>query len=107
MRPIVVRSLHIQSLRIRKSVPLSAVIGNNRIRQELDDPTYAIKKCSLYCYHNHQTPKEIVSTLTFELKTRLKLSVDEVGLLLRHFYGYSSVCFLKPATPLRLPARLN
>ena len=30
---------------------------------------------------------------------RLKLKVDEVGLLLRCLYGYNSVCFLKPATP--------
>ena len=56
-----------------------------------------------------QTPqsKQIVSTLTFELERRLKVKVDEVGLLLRHLYGYNSVCFLKQATPLRLPGRLN
>ena len=35
------------------------------------------------------------------------MKVDEVGLLLRNLYGYNSVCFLKPATPLRLPGRLN
>ena len=28
--------------------------------------------------------------------------VDEVGPLLRHLFGYNSVSFLKPATPLRL-----
>ena len=38
---------------------------------------------------------------------RLNLNVNEVGLLLRHLYGYNSVCFLKPATPFRLPGRLN
>ena len=35
------------------------------------------------------------------------MKVDEVGLLLRHLYRYNSACFLKPATPLRLPGRLN
>ena len=55
----------------------------------------------------HQNPKQIVSTLAFELERRLKVKVDEVELLLRHLYGYNSVCFLKPATPLRLPGRLN
>ena len=44
-------------------------------------------------------PKQIVSNLTFELERRLKLKVDEVGFLLRHLYGYNSVCFLKPPTP--------
>ena len=48
-----------------------------------------------------------MSTLTVELERRLKVKVDEVELLLRHFYGYNSVCFLKPATPLGLPGRLN
>ena len=43
----------------------------------------------------------------FELERRLKVKVDEVGLLLRHLYGYNSVCFLQPATSLRLPGRLN
>ena len=38
---------------------------------------------------------------------RPKLMVDEVGLLLRHLYGYNSVCFLKPATPLMLPGPLK
>ena len=33
--------------------------------------------------------------------------VDEVGLLLLHLYRYNSVCFLKQATSLRLPERLN
>ena len=40
--------------------------------------------------HKHNNPKQIVSTLIFELKRRLKL-LDEVGLLLRHLYGYNSV----------------
>ena len=35
------------------------------------------------------------------------MKVDEVGLLLRHLYGYNSVCFLKSATPLRLQGGLN
>ena len=35
------------------------------------------------------------------------MKVDEVGLLLRHLYGYNSICFLKPVTPLNLPGRLN
>ena len=48
-----------------------------------------------------------MNTLTFELERRVKLKVDEVGLLLRRLYGYNSVCFLKPATLLRLPRRLN
>ena len=45
--------------------------------------------------------------LTFELNRRLKLKVDEVGVLLQFFYGYNSVCVLKLAIPLRLPARLS
>ena len=45
--------------------------------------------------------------MTFELERRLKVKVDKAGLVLRHFYGYNSVCFLKPATPLMLPGRLN
>ena len=57
--------------------------------------------------HKHHNPKQIVSTLTFVLETRLKLKVDEVGLLLQHLYEYNSVCFLKQATPLRLPGRSN
>ena len=48
-----------------------------------------------------------MSTLTVELERPLKVKVDEVGLLLRHLYGYNSVCFLKPATPLGKPGRLN
>ena len=28
------------------------------------------------------------------------MKVDEPGLLLRHLYGYNSVCFLNQATPL-------
>ena len=51
--------------------------------------------------------EEIVSTLTFELDRRLKLKVDKVGPLLRFLYGCNSICFLKPATPLRLPERLD
>ena len=35
------------------------------------------------------------------------MKVDEVGLLLRHLYGYGSACFLKPATPIRFAGRLN
>ena len=35
------------------------------------------------------------------------MKIDDVGLLLRHLYGYDSVCFLKPVTPLKLPGRLN
>ena len=49
----------------------------------------------------------MVSTLTVDLERPLKAKVDEVGLLLRHFYGYNSVCFLKPVNPLKLPGRLN
>ena len=45
-------------------------------------------------YHEHHSLKQIVSTLTFELENRLKLKVDEVGLLLRHLYGYNSVWLL-------------
>ena len=56
---------------------------------------------------NRNTNIQIVSTLTFELERRLKVKVDELGLLLRHLYGYNSVCFLKQATPLRQPERLN
>ena len=48
-----------------------------------------------------------MSTLTFELERRLQLNVDDVGLLLRHLYGYNSVCFLKRATRLSLPGQLN
>ena len=59
------------------------------------------------CYNKHHNPKQIVGTLTFELERQLKVNVDEVSLLLRHLYGYNSVYFLKPATPLRLPRRLN
>ena len=57
--------------------------------------------------HKHHNPKQVVSTLTVELERPLKLKVDNVGLLLRHLYGYNSVCFLKPVTPLKLPGRLN
>ena len=51
--------------------------------------------------------EQIVSSLTFELDRRLKLKVDYVGLFLSVLYGYNSVSFLKPATPLKLPTRLN
>ena len=51
--------------------------------------------------------KQSVGTLTFELERQLAVEVDEVGLLLRHLYGYNSVCFLKQATPLRLPGRMD
>ena len=52
-------------------------------------------------------PKQIVSILTFESQRRLKVKVDEVGLLLRHLKGYYSVCFIKPVTPLRLLGHCN
>ena len=32
----------------------------------------------------HPNPKGIVSTLSFEMERRLKLKVDDVGLLIRH-----------------------
>ena len=35
------------------------------------------------------------------------MKVDKFGLLYRHFHGYCPVCFLTPATLLRLPGRLN
>jgi len=41
------------------------------------------------------------------MERRLKLNVDEVGLFLRHLYGYYSVSFFKPVTPLSFPGRLN
>ena len=44
---------------------------------------------------------------SFELERRLKLKVDEVGRLLRYFYGYNSISFLILATALRLPGRWN
>ena len=52
-------------------------------------------------------PKHIVSTLTFELETRLKLNVYEVGLFLRHLSGYNSSRILKPVNPYRLPGRFD
>ena len=67
----------------------------------------SINWCSPCCYHKAHNLKQIVSTLTFELDRLLKLKVDEDGLLLLHLYGNNSICFLKAATPLRLPARLN
>ena len=51
--------------------------------------------------------KKSFFSLTFDLERRLKLKVDEVGLLLRHLYAYNSVSILKPATPLRLQGRWN
>ena len=48
-----------------------------------------------------------VKNLTFEVDTRLKLKAYEVELLLRVLYGYNLICFLKQATLLRLPGRLN
>ena len=35
------------------------------------------------------------------------MKVCKVGLLLRNLYGYISSCFLKQATPLKLPGRLK
>ena len=89
------------------------MIGNNRLfartclyhrTNQVMLLTGALLNC---CYHKHHNPKQILSTLIFELERRLKLKVDEVGLLLRHLYGYNSVSILKPATPLRLPGRWN
>ena len=48
-----------------------------------------------------------MSTSTFDLEKRLKVKVDEVGLLLQHLHGYNSVFFLNSVNPLRLPGRLN
>ena len=78
------------------------MIGNNRIFA-----ISAVNQCSPCCYQKHHNPKQFVSTLIIELERQLTLKVDEVGLLLRHLYGYNSVCFVKPATPLRIPERLN
>ena len=36
-----------------------------------------------------------------KLERRLKVKVDEVGLLLSHLNGYNPVCLIKPVTPLR------
>ena len=68
---------------------------------------YAVISSSRCSYHKHHIPEKIVRTLTFEMGRRLKLMADEVGLLLRHLYGYNLVTMLKPATPLRLPGRWN
>ena len=57
--------------------------------------------------HEQKNPEQIVGTLTFELKRRLRLKVYEIKLSLRHLSGYNLVRFLKPATPLRLPGRMN
>ena len=86
------------------------MIGTNRLSPRpwsSKEPTYAVNRCSLFCYHKHHNPKQIVSTLTFDLERRLKVKVDKAGLFRRHLFGYSSVCLLKPATPLRLAGRLN
>ena len=55
----------------------------------------------------YRSGNETYSTLAIELERRLKVKVDEFGLLLRHLYGYNSVCFLKQATLSRLPGQLN
>ena len=86
------------------------MIGTNRLfgrPWSSKNPTYAVNWCLPCCHQKHHNAKQIVSILTLELERRLKLNVDEVGLLLRHLYGYNSVCFLKPATRLRLPGQLN
>ena len=70
-------------------------------------PTYALNWCSPCCSHKHYNPEQIVSTLAFDLKRGLKIKVDKFELLLRYLLGYNSVCLLKPATPFRLPGRLN
>ena len=49
----------------------------------------------------------VFKNLTFKLDTRLKRKADEIELLLWVLYGYNLICFLKPATPLRLPGRLK
>ena len=59
------------------------------------------------CYHKHQNPKVIVSILSFELERRLKLNVEDVGVLIRHSYWGNSVCFSKLTTPSKLQGRLN
>ena len=86
-----------------------AMIGTKRLFARAwssKQATYAVNLCSPCCEHSHN-PKPIVSTLTIDLEGRLTVKVDEVRLLLRHLYGYNSACFLKPATRLRLPGRLN
>ena len=45
--------------------------------------------------------------LTFELNRRLKLKVDEVGLLLQFLYGYYSVCFLKTSHSLKVTSTIE
>ena len=84
------------------SVPLSAIICNSRLFRrtlsqffiEFKEPTYAVNWCSPHGYDKHQNPKQIESTLIFELERRLKLKVDEVRLLLQLLYRYNSVCLL-------------
>ena len=53
--------------------------------------------------HKHHNPKQISG----ELKRRLRLKIYKLKLLRRHLSGYNLVRFLKPATPLRLPERMN
>ena len=72
------------------SVPLSAIICGSRlftrtsyqIIYRIKEPTYVVNWCSPHGYDKHHNPKQIKSTLIFELERRLKLKVDEVGLLL-------------------------
>ena len=53
--------------------------------------------------HKHHNPKQIEG----ELKRRLRLKICKLKLLSRHLSGYNLVRFLKQATPLRLPGRMN
>ena len=57
--------------------------------------------------HKHHNPKQILGTLTFELKRRLRLKVYELKLWIGHLSGYNLVRLLKPANRLRLPGRSN
>ena len=40
---------------------------------EFKEPTYAVNWCSPHGYDKHHNPKQIESTLIFELERRLKL----------------------------------
>jgi len=53
--------------------------------------------------HKHHNPKQIVG----ELKRRLRVKIYKLKLLTRLLSGYNLVRFLKPATPLKLPGRMN
>ena len=78
--------------------------------QELDhrnNPLMLLTGAFLVLTTNTIFLKKIVLTLTFELEIQLKPKVDEVGLLLRHLYGYNLVSILTPATPSKLPGRWN